>query len=118
MVHQRLDAFELQILESPAPTIDLTILQEVVASLRADMDIILEMKEPEPATAPVETTEDIVLAALFTAPIAPPHEPRGRVKQHHSSRTLRDMRHILERRSRQILKLRGQPLWLMRRPVR
>ena len=67
-VHQHLHVFELRVLARPTPTTDLTTPQEAVASLRADMDIILEMKGLEPETAPVETTKDTMLAALFTAP--------------------------------------------------
>ena len=47
-VNQRLDAFELQFLSRPSPTIDLTILQEVVASLRTNVDNILEMRGLSP----------------------------------------------------------------------
>ncbi|TMX03049.1 hypothetical protein EJD97_018556 [Solanum chilense] len=54
---------------------------DVVESLRADMDNIFEMRGPEPQSAPVETTEDTVLAALFTAPIAPPPEPHEHAKR-------------------------------------
>ena len=52
-VNQRLDAFELRVLTRPAPTIDLTTLQEVVASLRADVDSILEIRGLDPKNAPV-----------------------------------------------------------------
>ena len=71
-VHRRLDAFELGFLARPSPTIGFTTLQEAVASLRADVDIILEIGGPEPESAPIEIAEDTILVALFTAPTAPP----------------------------------------------
>ena len=40
-LHQRLDAFDLRVIERPSPTIDLITLQEVVASLRADITTYL-----------------------------------------------------------------------------
>lgn len=43
-VHMRLDDFELRVLARPTPTIDLTTLQAVIASLRAD-----KRAEPESA---------------------------------------------------------------------
>jgi len=51
------------------------------------MDNILEMRGPEPESALIETLEDTVLAALFTAPPTPPLEPRESAKRHRSSRT-------------------------------
>ena len=85
VVHQRIDAFELRVLARPAPTIDFTTLQ-VVVSLRADVDSILEMRGPEPETTPIELVEDTVLVALFTAGTTPP-EPHERAMRHHSSHT-------------------------------
>ena len=46
-VHQRLDAFELRVLARPAPPVDVSTLQDVVDSLRADIDTILEARVPE-----------------------------------------------------------------------
>ena len=68
MVHQHLDAFELQVLAHPAPTIDLNTLQVVEAILQADVDCILEIRGPEPEADPVKLAKDTVLAALLTAP--------------------------------------------------
>ena len=76
-VHQRLDAFELRVLARPAPPVDVSTLQAVVDSLRADIDTILEARVPEP----VEPVEDTVLAALFaTSEIHPPY-PRESAKR-------------------------------------
>ena len=44
------------------------------------------MRGPERETAPIETTDDTVLVALSTTPIALPPEPRERDKQYCSSR--------------------------------
>ena len=46
-VHQRLDAFELQVLARPAPQVYVLTLQATVDSLRADIDMILEARVPE-----------------------------------------------------------------------
>ena len=43
-VHQRLDAFELRVLDRPAPPVDVSTLQGAVDSLRADIDTILEAR--------------------------------------------------------------------------
>ena len=40
-VNKRLDAFELRVHERPAPAIDLSFFQAELASLRADIDVIL-----------------------------------------------------------------------------
>ena len=56
VVHQRLDAFELRVLECQAPTIDLTMIKNTVVSLRAEVDI-LKMRGPDPDCAPVELME-------------------------------------------------------------
>ena len=39
-VHQRLDAFELQVLARPASPVDMSTLQPAVESLQADIDMI------------------------------------------------------------------------------
>ena len=46
-VHQRFDAFELRVLARPAPLVDLSTLQAAVESLRANIDMILEVRVPE-----------------------------------------------------------------------
>ena len=55
-----------------------------MASLRADVDYILEMRGAEPETAPVELAENTMFPALFSTPTAPPHEPCKSAKRHHS----------------------------------
>ena len=42
-VHQRFDAFELRVLARPAHQVDVSTLQAAVDSLRADVDMILEV---------------------------------------------------------------------------
>ena len=42
-VQQRLDAFEMRVLARPAPPVDVSTLQAAVDSLRADIDMILEL---------------------------------------------------------------------------
>ena len=46
-VNQRLDAFELRVLDRPAPPVDVSTLQAAVDSLHADIDMILESRVPE-----------------------------------------------------------------------
>ena len=72
-VHQRLNAFELQVLAHPAPPVDVSTLQAAVDSLRADIDMILEARVPESEAPSVEPAEDTVMAALLaTSEISPP----------------------------------------------
>lgn len=63
--HQRFDAFQLRVLARTTPTIDLMTLQAIVASLRVDVDAILDVRVPEPEATPVELSENTVLSALF-----------------------------------------------------
>ena len=76
-VNQRLDAFQLRVLARPAPPVDVSTLQAVVNSLRADIDTILEARVPEP----VEPVEDTVLVALFATSDIPPPSPRESAKR-------------------------------------
>ena len=64
-VHQRLDAFELQVLARPAPPVDVSTLQAVVDSIRADIDMILEARVPEFEALSAEPAEDTMMEALF-----------------------------------------------------
>ena len=73
-VHQRLDAFELRVLARPAPPVEVSTLQAVVDSVRANINTILEAWGHESEAPFVELAEDTVLAALFsTSEIQPPH---------------------------------------------
>ena len=47
-VHQHLDAFELWVVACQSPTIDLTTLQEVLSSLGANDDSILQIRGLSP----------------------------------------------------------------------
>ena len=60
-VHQRLNAFELQVLAHPAPPVDVSTLQAAVDSLRADIDMILEARVLESEAPFVEPAEDKVM---------------------------------------------------------
>ena len=53
------------------------------------------MRGPEHETALVETTEDIVLVELFTAPIALPLEPRKCDKKYRSSLVGKENTHVI-----------------------
>ncbi|KAG5580536.1 hypothetical protein H5410_051163 [Solanum commersonii] len=74
-VNNRLDAFELRVLERPAPAIDLSVLQADIASLRSDVEAILAASAVEPQVAPTALADDTVLDALFM--VLPPQYLRG-----------------------------------------
>ena len=80
-VHQRLEAFELRVLARPAPPADVSTLQPVVDSLRADIDMILEARVHESEAPSADPAEDTVMEALFaTSEIRPP-PPREKAKR-------------------------------------
>lgn len=83
-VHQCLDAFELRVFVRPTPTIYLTILQADMVSKRADVDVILDMRLPNPKTELAELAEDTMLAALFTTSTALSPPPWEHAKRHRS----------------------------------
>ena len=55
-----------------------------MASLRADVDTILDVRVPESKATLAEPAKDTVLAALFTTSTTPLPPPRGRTKRHRS----------------------------------
>ena len=63
--HQRLETFESRVVAQPAPQVDVSTLQAVVDSLRADNDINLEARVLESEAHSAEPAEDIVMATLF-----------------------------------------------------
>uniref|UniRef100_M1DIL4 Integrase core domain containing protein n=1 Tax=Solanum tuberosum TaxID=4113 RepID=M1DIL4_SOLTU len=74
-VKKHLDAFELRVLERPAPTIDLSSFQSELASLWADVDAILATRTVEPQAAPTALADDTVLDALFSGTAEEGPEP-------------------------------------------
>ena len=67
-----MNAFELGVLPEPAPQVDMLTLKAAVKSLRADINMILEVRVPESETSSAEPDEDIVMEALFTTSYIPP----------------------------------------------
>uniref|UniRef100_M1DE30 Integrase core domain containing protein n=1 Tax=Solanum tuberosum TaxID=4113 RepID=M1DE30_SOLTU len=65
-VHKRLDAFELRVLERPAPTTDMSSFRTELSSLRADVDAILATPAVKPQAALSALGDDTVLGALFS----------------------------------------------------
>lgn len=55
-----------------------------MSSLRANVDVILDVRVTEPEAAPAELAEDTVLDALFTTTTVLPPHPRERAKRHGS----------------------------------
>ena len=100
-VHQRLDAFQLRVLDRPDPPVDVSTLQPAVDSLRADIDMILEARVPESEAPSAQPAEDTVMAALFaTSEITPPppreHAKRRRVREEDEARARNKERHEME----------------------
>ena len=67
--------FELRVLAQPAAPVDGSTLQNVVESLREDLDMILEAWVLEFEAPSVEPPEDTVLAALFSTTVVPSLPP-------------------------------------------
>uniref|UniRef100_M1DHT2 Integrase core domain containing protein n=1 Tax=Solanum tuberosum TaxID=4113 RepID=M1DHT2_SOLTU len=87
-INKCLDAFELRVLERPAPTIDLSSFQSELASLRADVDAILATPIVKPHAAPTALADDTMLDALFNGTAKEGTEPtHTKGKRHRSSRT-------------------------------
>lgn len=82
VVHQCLDVFDLRVLARPAPSLDLTTLQVVVASLRENMDAILDPRVPESEAPSTNPAEDTVMATLFSTTVAPSPQPCEHRKRH------------------------------------
>ena len=105
----------MRALARPAPAVDVSTLQAVVDSVRADIDTILEARVPESEAPSAEPAEDTVMATLFTTSEIPPPSiesmPRGAGVE-------RKMK--LEHRRRSVVRwtLRGEPRLLMRRRVK
>ena len=71
----------MRVLARLAHTIDLTTLQAAVASLRANVDAILDARVPKSEAKSTKLAEDKVLAVLFTTSTIPPPPPRERAKR-------------------------------------
>lgn len=74
----------------PSPTTDLTDILTELSILRANIDVILEMRETEPETTPPEFVEDSVLDALFNVHVESWTEHLVCTKRHRSSHTNED----------------------------
>uniref|UniRef100_M1CNU5 Integrase core domain containing protein n=1 Tax=Solanum tuberosum TaxID=4113 RepID=M1CNU5_SOLTU len=87
-IHKWLNAFELRVLQRPAPTIDMSSFRTELASLRADVDVILAIPAVEPQAAPSALGDDTVLGTLFSGDDAEekPEPVSARGKRHRSSR--------------------------------
>uniref|UniRef100_M1DV95 Integrase core domain containing protein n=1 Tax=Solanum tuberosum TaxID=4113 RepID=M1DV95_SOLTU len=87
-VNKRLDAFELRVLKRPALTTDLSSFRTELASLRADVDVILATPAVEPQAAPTALSDNMVLDALFSGDAEEQPEPtHARGKRHRSRHT-------------------------------
>jgi len=86
-VHKWLDAFELRVLERPAPTTDISSFRTDLASLQADVDAILATPVVEPQAAPSAFGDNTVLGALFSGDDAEeqPEPARAWGNRHRSS---------------------------------
>ena len=80
-IRHHLDTFELRVLARPAPHVDVSTLHDVVESLRADINRILEARVPESEAPSVGPVEDTVMAALFVTFEIPPPPYREHAKR-------------------------------------
>ena len=80
-VHLCLEAFELRVLARPAPPVDVSTLQAAVDNLRADIDMILEVRVPKYEAPSAEPVEDTVIAALCATSEIQPPPPRQHAKR-------------------------------------
>ncbi|WMV37857.1 hypothetical protein MTR67_031242 [Solanum verrucosum] len=84
-VHKCLDAFELRVLESLAPTIDVTTFQTELARLRSDVDALLDPAKTVLETTHVDEADDVVMTTLFGDTMPPPDPSHVAGKHHRSS---------------------------------
>uniref|UniRef100_M1DI66 Integrase core domain containing protein n=1 Tax=Solanum tuberosum TaxID=4113 RepID=M1DI66_SOLTU len=89
-IHQRLDAFELRVLERLTPTVDVTTLKKELESLSADVDVLLAPLETEPESAPTAPVDDVVMSALYGDDMLPPDSSHAIGKRPRSGRTSDD----------------------------
>ena len=101
-------------LARPAPQVDVSTLQAAVESLRANIDMILEARVPESEDPSAEPVEDTFLAALFSTVAVPPPPPSEHAKRCGVRDEYEGRAHKRERRE---WRLRGEPRFLMRRPI-
>ena len=83
-VHLSLDAFELRVFARPASIVDLKTLKDVVASLRAYMDAILESRMPESEAPGAMPVEDTVMVAMFSTIVVQSPQPRQQTNRNRS----------------------------------
>ena len=69
------------VLAQPTPQVDMSTLQAVVESLRANIDMILESRVPESEALSIDPAEDTVKAVLFATSEIPPPPPREHAKR-------------------------------------
>uniref|UniRef100_M1DTE1 Integrase core domain containing protein n=1 Tax=Solanum tuberosum TaxID=4113 RepID=M1DTE1_SOLTU len=89
VVHKWLDAFELRVLERPAPITDMSSFRTELASLWADVDAILATPTFKPQAEPSTLGDDNVLGALFSRDDAEeqlePTRAHGKRHQYHTT---------------------------------
>lgn len=84
-VHKFLDAFELWVISRPAPNSNLTHVE--LASLKADVNTILEIKATDQENTPNELAMDSMLNDLLIVYDEPLTEKHLRIKRNRSSHT-------------------------------
>ena len=96
------------------PPVDVSTLQAAVESLRVDLYMILKSRVPESEAPFAELAEDTVLATLFSTVAVPPPPPSEHAKRCGVRDEYEGRAHKRERRE---WRLRGEPRFLMRRPI-
>ncbi|KAK4737437.1 hypothetical protein R3W88_001134 [Solanum pinnatisectum] len=71
-IHSRMDAFELRVLERPAPTVEVSTLKKELEGLHANIVVLLAPPETEPEYAPTTPGDDVMMSALFGDNMLPP----------------------------------------------
>lgn len=75
------------VLAVPAPSTDLTAIQNELASLQTYVDAVLDIRGSDIEIAPTKLTQDTILEALIKAPTESLLELWVRTKRHNSSLT-------------------------------
>uniref|UniRef100_M1DRZ0 Integrase core domain containing protein n=1 Tax=Solanum tuberosum TaxID=4113 RepID=M1DRZ0_SOLTU len=87
VVHKRLDAFELRVLDRPALTIDVTTFQTELTSLCAEVVALLDPTDTAPEAATTAEEDDVVMTTLFGHAMPPPDSSCVVGKRHCSDHT-------------------------------
>uniref|UniRef100_M1DUS9 Integrase core domain containing protein n=1 Tax=Solanum tuberosum TaxID=4113 RepID=M1DUS9_SOLTU len=104
-VCKRLDAFELRVLESPCPTIEVTTFQIELTRLRSYVDALLAFVETVPEPTPEDEVDEVVMTTLFGDTMPPPdpsREPGKSTRSSEQTSAVKEARQAKKREKQQI----------------